>query len=185
MSRQARLGALIAAMLLGCGLAATTSAAAGTRDASGSTVTGQDSGWTMAGQNIDNTRDAADERTISPANVARLHVKWSLTTNGSVFDTPAVSNGVVYITDHGSASLPSTLWAIRARTGQVIWSRSISSYTGIGGDISRATPTLTHGMLILGDTPEPFNGGPWLFAVNAATGNLVLENPPRFAPDGH
>jgi polyvinyl alcohol dehydrogenase (cytochrome) len=129
----------------------------------------------MAGQNMDNTRDAADERTISPANVARLHVKWSLTTNGSVFDTPAVSNGVVYITDHGSASLPSTLWAIRARTGQVIWSRSISSYTGIGGDISRATPTLTHGMLILGDTPEPFNGGPWLFAVNAATGNLVWK----------
>jgi polyvinyl alcohol dehydrogenase (cytochrome) len=182
MNRRAAFGALTVALLC-CALSAPTSATAGPRAASGSTVAGRDSGptagqdggWTMAGQNIGNTRDAAGERTISPANVAKLHVKWSLTTNGSVFDTPAVSDGVVYITDHGSTTLPSTLWAIRARTGQVIWSRSISSYTGISGDVSRATPTLTHGMLILGDTPEPFNGGPWLFAVSAATGNLVWK----------
>jgi polyvinyl alcohol dehydrogenase (cytochrome) len=129
----------------------------------------------MAGQNIGNTRDAAAETTISPPNVAGLKVKWSLTTNGDVFDTPAESNGVLYLTDRGTSG-PSTLWAVNASTGTVIWSHSIASYTGIAGDASRSTPTIANGMLILGDVPPLSAGaGGWLFAVNATTGSLVWK----------
>jgi hypothetical protein len=132
--------------------------------------------WIMAGQNIDNTGDQAQESTISPANVAGLKVKWSLTTKGDVFDTPAVSNGVLYFTDHGSSTAPSTLWAVNARTGAITWSHSIASYTGIAGDTSRSTPAVSNGLLILGDVP-PLGGGAgaWLFAVNATTGALVWK----------
>jgi polyvinyl alcohol dehydrogenase (cytochrome) len=130
----------------------------------------------VAGQNIQDTRDAAAETTISPANVARLKVTWSLMTNGDVADTPAESNGVVYLTDHGSATAPSTLWAVNARTGAVIWSHPISSYTGIPGDTSRTTPTLAGRLLIIGDqAPLPAKAGAWLFAVNARTGQLAWK----------
>jgi polyvinyl alcohol dehydrogenase (cytochrome) len=137
---------------------------------------GLGSDWPMAGQNPANTRDAAAETTISPSNVANLKVKWSFTANGDVNQTPAVANGVAYITDHGTTSKPSTLWAINSSTGQVIWSHSISSYTGIAGDTSRSTPTVTNGMLILGDqAPLTSNAGAWLFAVSQSTGSLLWK----------
>lgn len=134
--------------------------------------------WPVAGQNIGNTRNAAAETTISAANVAGLTVKWSLTTNGDVFDTPAVAHGVAYLTDSGSTAAPSgTLWAVDARTGHVRWSRPISSYTGIPGDTSRSTPTVAGGLLVLGDVPpQSLAGtGAWLFAVHAATGVLAWK----------
>ncbi len=132
--------------------------------------------WTMAGQGIGNTRSAPAETTISAASAAKLKVKWSVTANGDVFDTPAVSGGVTYFTDHGTSSAPSTLWAVNSGTGQVIWSHSIPSYTGIAGDTSRSTPAVTNGMLILGDQAPPgAGGGAWLLAVNASNGNLVWK----------
>jgi polyvinyl alcohol dehydrogenase (cytochrome) len=167
--RWTRIGLLAVATLLGCcGVLAGT---VGQASAQG------DSSWPVAGQNIQNTRDAVGETTISPANVAGLKVKWSLTTNGDVFDTPAVSNGVAYFTDHGGATstAPSTLWAVNASTGAVIWSHSIPAYTGIAGDTSRSTPTIAGNLLILGDVPPPTNSGAYLFAVNASNGDLVWK----------
>lgn len=134
--------------------------------------------WPVAGQNIGNNRNAATETTISAANVTGLTVKWSLTTNGDVFDTPAVAHGVAYLTDAGSTAAPSgTLWAVDARTGHVRWSRPISSYTGIPGDTSRSTPTVAGSLVILGDVPpQSLAGtGAWLFAVHAATGDLAWK----------
>jgi polyvinyl alcohol dehydrogenase (cytochrome) len=163
------------AALLGCSLALS---AGGTATATGPAAAARtgSADWTMAGQNIDNTRDQPLETTISPANVAGLTVKWSLTTNGDVLDTPAVSNGVLYLTDHGSSARPSTLWAVNASTGSVIWSHSVASYTGLSGDTSRSTPTVSRGLLILGDVP-PLNAtaGTWLIAVNATNGSLVWK----------
>jgi len=173
MKRRTRIGAVAAATLLSC--ASLLAGAAGPASANWAGGDPGD-GWTMAGQNLGNTRDATAETTISAANVAGLKVKWSLTTNGDVFDTPAVSNGVVYITDHGTATTPSTLWAVKSSTGKVIWSRTISSYTGVAGDTSRSTPTVTGGLLILGDSaPYAAHAGAELIAVNKTTGNLVWK----------
>src|SRR5215469_8444286 len=116
MTWRQRTTTIAGAALLACSLAV---AAGGRATAAGTTATGTPvsagaataagtpatiagtANWTMAGQDISNTRDQPLETTISAANVARLAVKWSLTTNGDVFDTPAVSNGVLYFTDHG------------------------------------------------------------------------------------
>jgi polyvinyl alcohol dehydrogenase (cytochrome) len=169
MSLRAKTMIIAGVALMACSLAV---AAGGGGTASAATA----ADWTMAGQNTGNTRDAAAETTISPSNVAGLAVRWSVTTHGDVFDTPAVSNGVLYFTDHGSASAPSTLWAVSAGTGQVIWSHPVASYTGIAGDASRSTPTLSGGLLILGDLPPLGTGaGAWLFAVNATTGSLAWK----------
>jgi polyvinyl alcohol dehydrogenase (cytochrome) len=170
MTRRTRTGALAAAALLASASLLTLAAAPAGASRGGD--------WPVAGQNIENTRDAAAETTISPANVAGLKVKWSLTTNGDVFDTPAVSDGVAYFTDSGSTTVPSgTLWAVDVGTGHVKWSRPISSYTGIPGDDSRTTPAIADGLLILGDqAPQSLGAtGAWLFAVNAATGNLAWK----------
>jgi polyvinyl alcohol dehydrogenase (cytochrome) len=163
-----RTGALLTVALLGC--ASFLAAVAGPAHAQGA------ASWPVAGQNIENTRYNAAETTISPSNVGDLKVKWSLTTNGSVFDTPSVANGVTYLTDYGSSTEPSTLWAVNSSTGAVLWSNSIESYTGIAGDSSRSTPTIAGGLLILGDRPSPTAAtGTWLFAVNASTGALVWK----------
>ena len=171
MRRRARIGAAAAALLVACGLAVTSAAGPAAAATTGS--------WPVEGQNVMNTRYAAAETAISAGNVAKLKVKWSLTTNGDVADTPALSNGVAYFTDHGSASAPSTLWAVNASTGAVIWSHSISSYTGITGDTSRSTPTIAGGLLILGDFNAVAGGavgtGANLFAVNAANGQLAWK----------
>jgi polyvinyl alcohol dehydrogenase (cytochrome) len=171
MTWRKRMSLITGAALVACSLAA---AAEGTAAASGGTAS-----WTVSGQNTSNTRNQPAESAISAANVANLKVKWSLTTNGDVPDTPAVFAGVAYFTDHGSTTAPSTLWAVNASTGKVIWSHSIPSYTGITGDTSRSTPTIAGGLLILGDFNQAAGGGAasgaYLFAVRAATGALAWK----------
>src|SRR5579871_2498910 len=124
MTWRKKMSLIAGAALAACSLAA---AAGGTAAASGT------ASWTVSGQNTSNTRNQPAESAISAANVAGPKVKWSLTTNGDVPDTPAVSAGVAYFTDHGSTTAPSTLWAVNASTGKVIWSHSIPAYTGITG----------------------------------------------------
>lgn len=135
--------------------------------------------WTSAGQNAANTHNQPNETVISPSNASKLVQKWSLTTHGDVTDTPAESNGVVYFTDRGTVDPnnptgPSTLWAVKASNGQVLWSDPIQSYTGITGDGSRETPAITsNGTLILGNAaPASSEAGSWLMGINAATGAL-------------
>lgn len=159
-------------IVAGAALVACSSVLTGTAGAAGTTGAAGTADWTMAGQGVSNTRNNPAETTISASNVSGLKVKWSLTTHGDVMDTPAVSNGVAYFTDYGTSG-PSTLWAVNAGTGQVIWSNPISSYTGIAGDASRNTPVVTNGLLILGDRPINVGAGAWMFAVNATTGALV------------
>jgi outer membrane protein assembly factor BamB len=125
--------------------------------------------WPMAGQNIDDTHFQAAEHTISPVNVHRLTPRWELTTAGAVSATPAVAGGVVYVPDYGGK-----LWAVAARSGKVLWSRSVSDYTGVPGDVSRTSPTLVGGELILGDgwILNPTAEGAHVFAVDRWTGKL-------------
>src|SRR5580658_552100 len=86
--------------------------------------------WSMAGQNLGDTRDQPAETTISNTNVSSLVVKWSYTTAGSVSATPAVANSAVYFPDWAG-----NLYALDASSGQQLWSTTISSYTGIPNDV--------------------------------------------------
>jgi polyvinyl alcohol dehydrogenase (cytochrome) len=130
--------------------------------------------WPSSGQNNHNTRHAATERVIGPQNVHQLAPKWTFTTAGDVSATPTVVDGTLYVPDWGGK-----LWAIDAATGKEIWSKSISDYNGIPGDLSRTSPAYSHGTLYIGTgaltTPEA--KGAYLIAIDAKTGEKRWMTP--------
>jgi polyvinyl alcohol dehydrogenase (cytochrome) len=128
------------------------------------------SSWPSAGHDLQNTRNQNTESKINPANVANLAVKWSFTTDGDVSATPALDGPNVYFPDWAG-----NLYALDQKTGTQIWSHKISDYTGIPGDISRATPAVFNGYLIFGNQGGYHGGGAWVMAVNKKDGSLVWK----------
>lgn len=120
--------------------------------------------WTVAGQNLNNTRHQSKETIISPSNVANLSIKWIFTTGGDVSATPAVDENAVYVPDWGG-----NLFKVDKQSGAEIWSRRISDYTGIPNDLSRTTPAVYGTKLILGNQ----GGGAHVIAVDKDTGDLI------------
>lgn len=118
--------------------------------------------WRMIGNDPANTRNQPSEHRIGPGNVSGLGVKWVAATTGDVSATPAVGGGAVYFGDFGG-----TLWKLDADTGQVIWSRLVSDYTGVPGDLSRTSPVLAGNTLVVGDLRRPN-----MLGINARTGEL-------------
>ena len=113
-------------------------------------ATGDGPNWAMIGNDPANSRNQPQEHRIGPGNVNHLAPKWIATTAGDVSGTPAVVNGVVYFGDFGGM-----LWALDADTGAVIWSRLVSDYTGIIGDIARTSPSVAGNTLVVGDLRAP------------------------------
>jgi polyvinyl alcohol dehydrogenase (cytochrome) len=118
-------------------------------------------GWTTAGHDLSDTRSNPDESTIGPENVGRLAAKWTFTTHGDVSATATVADGAVYFPDWGGY-----LYKVDAATGATIWSRKISDYTGIPGDVARTSPAIDGGTVFIGD-----QSGAHLIAVDAGTGD--------------
>jgi polyvinyl alcohol dehydrogenase (cytochrome) len=118
--------------------------------------------WRMIGHDPANTRNQDDEHRIRPSNAHRLALKWVATTAGDVSATPAVVDGAVYFGDFGGK-----LWKLDAETGNEIWSRLVSDYTGIAGDIARTSPSLVGNTLIVGDLRHPN-----MLGINARAGEL-------------
>src|SRR6267378_2932566 len=118
--------------------------------------------WVMIGHDSTNSRNQPFERTIGPANAHQLALKWVATVAGDVSATPAVANGAVYFGDFGGR-----LWKLDAETGDVIWSRRVSDYTGIAGDIARTSPSLAGNTLVVGDLRHPY-----MLGIDAKTGDL-------------
>jgi polyvinyl alcohol dehydrogenase (cytochrome) len=123
--------------------------------------------WPSAGRDVHNTRNAEDEHVLDSSRVAELKPLWTVTTDGNVTATPAVVDGVIYAPDFGGS-----LWAVDAATGKVVWKNSISSYTGVPGDVSRTTPAHWHGALIMGDGAQTVSAqeGATVFALDAKSG---------------
>src|SRR5687768_2658972 len=103
-----------------------------------SAFAGQGSEWNSSGGDRQNTRSQPSERTLSPANVSGLAVKWSLTTHGDVSATPAVDADTVYIPDWAGH-----VYAINKFTGAIKWSVKVSDISGVPFDKARATPAVT------------------------------------------
>jgi polyvinyl alcohol dehydrogenase (cytochrome) len=123
--------------------------------------------WSFAGGNRLNTRYQASETELSPATVAGLEVDWVTTTGGDVSATPAVDEDNVYVPDWAG-----NLYAIDRDTGEVVWSRTMTSYTGIPGDKARVTPAIYGDVLVLGNQ-GPFGGGGAVIAVDKHDGDLL------------
>jgi polyvinyl alcohol dehydrogenase (cytochrome) len=123
--------------------------------------------WSSAGGNRNNTRYAQSEHDISPATVADLEVDWVLETGGDVSATPAVDGENVYVPDWAG-----NIYAADRETGGIVWTRTVSSITGIPGDKARATPAIYGDTLVLGNQ-GPFGGGGNVFALDKHTGELL------------
>jgi polyvinyl alcohol dehydrogenase (cytochrome) len=118
--------------------------------------------WKMIGHDSTNSRNQPFEHTIGPENASRLALKWTATTAGDVSATPAVADGAVYFGDFGGM-----LWKLDAETGQVIWSRLVSDYTGIAADIARTSPSVAGNTLVVGDLKAPN-----MLGIDSKTGDL-------------
>ena len=124
--------------------------------------------WTMIGHDAANSRSQPDEQSIKRSNVHRLVADWTFQTGGDVSATPAVAverapsgrkRTAVYFPDWGG-----NLWKLDAEAREVVWSRPISSYNGILNAVSRTSPVLHRGLVIVGD----LNGN--LIGIDAETG---------------
>jgi polyvinyl alcohol dehydrogenase (cytochrome) len=161
--------AAVLASAVAAPLASSTQRAAGAaRTASGVPVTPD---WTSAGQNSQNTRDAASEQILGPGNVAGLTPRWAVPTGGDVAATPTVADGVVYVPDLGG-----NLWAVNAATGAVIWCKRVGDYTGVLGDSSRTSPAVSGGEIVIGDgfltSRLVSRAGAFVVGIDAASGAL-------------
>ena len=130
--------------------------------------------WTSAGHDLKNTRYQHTETTIGAGNAGNLAVKWVFTTGGDVSATPAVDESKVYAPDWAG-----NLYALDRATGAQVWSKQVSEYTGVPGDLARVTPVVAGNRLILGNQrnfgnlfPDP---GAYVFAVNKNTGALLWK----------
>jgi polyvinyl alcohol dehydrogenase (cytochrome) len=130
--------------------------------------------WPFSGHDLNNTRHAKSETKISPANVDDLSTTWVFETGGDVSATPAVDGTDVYVPDWAG-----NLFKIDRETGELIWSRQISEYTGIVGDFSRNTPAVHGNILVLGNQgPLDVSNvglfqGATMMAVSKQTGDMI------------
>jgi polyvinyl alcohol dehydrogenase (cytochrome) len=138
---------------------------------SGTVLAAGASGWPSAGHDLQNTRYQNTESKIKPSNAGSLTPRWVFTTGGDVSATPAVDDTAVYFPDWAG-----NLFALDRNTGAQIWSHQISEYTGIAGDVVRATPAIAGDKLIFGDQAGYHQGdGAYVMAVDRYTGNLIWK----------
>jgi polyvinyl alcohol dehydrogenase (cytochrome) len=121
-------------------------------------------GW--GGPSPNNLHAQPGETTLTAGNVGMLAPKWVFTTLGDVGATPTVAGGVVYVTDDGGG-----LFAIDAATGTAIWSHRISDYTGNSQSVSRSSPAIAGGMIVLTDRTSGT-----VMAVDRKTGSLIWKS---------
>jgi polyvinyl alcohol dehydrogenase (cytochrome) len=129
--------------------------------------------WPTGGNDLANTRAQPRESRLSPTTAPGLQLRWSVSTAGDVTASPALDRDHLYVPDSAGY-----LYKLRRDTGQVVWQRPVSDYTGIPGDFARATPAIWGDLLILGNqsgkigapnSPRPAR----MFAVNRHTGAPV------------
>jgi polyvinyl alcohol dehydrogenase (cytochrome) len=139
-------------------------AAIGLANGAGDDGSGQ---WPVAGQNLRNTRSTVNEEQISSTNATSLAVKWTLTTGGDVSATPTVAGNAVYVPDWAG-----NLYAIERKTGKVIWSVPVPQLDGVKGALTRVSPAVHGGDVIIGDLQSDFalHNGADLIAVDRQTG---------------
>ncbi len=134
--------------------------------------------WPSAGNDLNNTHFQGNT-SLKSQNVGKLKVQWAFTTGGDVSATPSVDTNNIYFPDWGG-----NLWAVNRATGQEVWHKQISDYTGlvanptyhITADIARDTPAIAGDLLIFGDQAG-YHGGQagYIMAVNKNTGALVWK----------
>jgi polyvinyl alcohol dehydrogenase (cytochrome) len=117
----------------------------------------QSSEWPMYGRDLAGSHYNPHEKTITPATVARLKVKWTFETGADVSSQPTVVGDVVYF-----GSWDGKQYAVDAKTGKKIWEFE----TGMP---SRSGAAYADGVIYFGDVAGR------LFALDARTGQQVWK----------
>ncbi len=136
-------------------------------------LVGRGADWQMSGNDLTNDRNQPHETSIGVGNVATLKPAWTFKTLGSVSATPLVTGGYVYVPDWGGG-----LHKLNARTGQVAWSRKVSEYTGWSDSVSRTTPVLADGVMVVAQQPQSFGAkhdSSYLLGLNPETGDFLWK----------
>src|SRR5258705_5158645 len=120
--------------------------------------------WPIAGHDLDNSRSQPSEKKIGTDNVHQLVPKWVFTTGSDVAATPTVAGNAVYFPDWAG-----NLYAVRANDGRLIWTRTITDYTGVPETISRVSPAIFEDRLIIGD----HNGASWVSSASGFVGGAL------------
>ena len=125
--------------------------------------------WNSAGQDLANTRSQFQESGIGPTNVGGLKTAWTFTTGGNVSATPTVSGNSVYFPD-----LKGNLYAVNKQDGALLWSHSMSDYTGVTGTVTRVSPAIDGAHIFIGDKlgSSTVRVGADVLSINSATGAL-------------
>lgn len=95
------------------------------------------------------------ENILSVSNVGSLGLKWSYKTGDTVWSSPAVTGGVVYV-----GSLDDNVYALDARTGAKLW-----SFTA--GNSVQTSPAVANGVVYAGSWDDN------VYALDANTGALL------------
>jgi polyvinyl alcohol dehydrogenase (cytochrome) len=153
--------------------AATTTTTTTTTATAATAVAAPAAAWPVGGHDLDGSRSNPDEHTLGPGNVGGLYPKWAVSFTTPLAATPAVVDGAVYLADRAG-----TLRSYVAATGATRWIRTVSSYTGLSGDIGRATPAVAGNRVVFGDQPvaTTAHDGTHLVAVDSATGSLLWKS---------
>uniref|UniRef100_Q01UL0 Pyrrolo-quinoline quinone n=1 Tax=Solibacter usitatus (strain Ellin6076) TaxID=234267 RepID=Q01UL0_SOLUE len=125
--------------------------------------------WTIAGQDLADSRSQPSETKIGVSNVGNLAVKWKFTTESDVSATPTIDGDAVYFPDWAG-----NLFALKKTDGSILWSHKVADYDGFTGAISRVSPAIHGNDIIIGDlqsSTQPHNGA-WIIAVDRQTGLL-------------
>lgn len=140
--------------------------------------------WLTGGQNQDNSRFQAKEKTIGAENVGTLAPAWTFltgadtVTGGDVSATPAVDGGMIYFPDSKGH-----LFALDAVSHAVVWQQNVAAISGIAGDYARATPAIQGHVLVIGDQAGKFEteatpsalAGAYVMGFDKATGALLWK----------
>jgi outer membrane protein assembly factor BamB len=103
------------------------------------------------------------EKVLGVNNVGKLRLKWTYTTGNSVFSSPAVANGVVYV-----GSEDRNVYALNAKTGAKLW-----NYTT--GGFVYSSPAVANGVVYVGSEDG------YVYALTASTGALLWSSQTRGA----
>jgi polyvinyl alcohol dehydrogenase (cytochrome) len=122
-----------------------------------------DGSWPTAGGNLGDTHSSPLVWQIRPANAPNLKQKWVFTTAGDVSATPTVEGTALYVPDWGGM-----LYRIDTTTGNAVWSRKMSDYSGNPNSLSRNSPAIAQRTIVLGDEASGT-----VMAIDKATGDLV------------
>ena len=123
--------------------------------------------------NSRNVNDVDKKNPIDSSNVAKLTSAWNFTTGTTANSgTPAIKGSGVY-----HCSFDGNLYAIKKKTGALLWKAKISDITGVTGDYCRSTPALDGDTLVVGTQKSGY-----LFALRISTGTLLWKTKPNPHP---